>query len=105
MEFTQSFQFFEHPLGYFLGFVFGFHIPVVRFTDGLRADEQTGPKRKRRSQSQTKVLVPTLLRLCLLFFAATAFVSCPVPYCSFPAVKLQLFLSAVSPVIFVRRRN
>jgi hypothetical protein len=25
VEVTQSFQFFEHPLGYFWGVVFGFH--------------------------------------------------------------------------------
>ena len=43
------------------------------------------------------------LRLCLLFFAPTAFVLCPALRCPFPAVKLQLSFNVISLSILVGR--
>lgn len=53
--------------------------------------------------SEPKSFGGSFLRICLLFFAPPAFVSCPVPYYPFPAVKLQLFLNAISLQMFVHR--
>jgi len=53
--------------------------------------------------SEPKSFGGSFLRICLLFFAPPAFVSCPVLYCPFPPVKLQLFLNAISLQMFVHR--
>jgi hypothetical protein len=53
--------------------------------------------------SEPKSFRGSFLRICLLFFAPPAFVSCPALYFPFPAVKLQLFLNAIRLQMFAHR--